>query len=221
MSLYIVSTPIGNLDDITVRALNTLKNVETILAEDTRKTKILLDRYDIREKKLIPYFSGNEKRILNSVINMLKEGKEIALVSEAGTPLISDPGYLLVKRAIEENIKIFSIPGVTAFTTLLPVSGFPVSSFYFAGFLSNKKIKKRNQLADLKTLNTVIVLYESVHRIEDTINAINDVFGSETEIVIGRELTKKYEEIIRGKVGNIKINFEKKGEFCIIINFNK
>ncbi|HOJ49531.1 MAG TPA: 16S rRNA (cytidine(1402)-2'-O)-methyltransferase [Spirochaetota bacterium] len=218
MSLYIISTPIGNLEDITIRAINTLSKVDIILAEDTRKTKILLDKYQINDKKLIPYFSGNEKKIVNSVINMLKEGKEIGMVSEAGTPLISDPGYILVKKAIEENIKVIPIPGVTAFTTLLPVSGLPVSSFYFVGFLSNKKIKKRNQLGKLKNLETVIVLYESVHRIEDTIEAIKEVFGKNIEIVIGRELTKKYEEIIRGQAGSININFEKKGEFCIIIN---
>lgn len=217
--LYIVSTPIGNLKDITLRALETLKSVSVILAEDTRTTQILLNEYQIQGKRVISYHSKNEKQRLAQVMEHLALGTDMALVSEAGTPLISDPGFLLVQEAVTRGITIVPIPGVSALTTLLPVSAFPLGNFYFAGFLSPKSGKRVNQLKALSGLETVLVFYESPYRVEKTLAAMLEVFGPETEVVIGRELTKKFEEIIRGKLESIVNNskFVVKGEFCILL----
>ena len=217
--LYIVSTPIGNLKDITLRALETLKSVSVILAEDTRTTQILLNEYQIQGKRVISYHSKNEKQRLPQVMEHLALGTDMALVSEAGTPLISDPGFLLVQEAVALGVTIVPIPGVSALTTLLPVSAFPLSSFYFAGFLSPKSGKRVNQLKALKGLETVLVFYESPYRVEKTLTAMLEVFGPEAQVVIGRELTKKFEEILRGKLESIVNNskFVVKGEFCILL----
>jgi 16S rRNA (cytidine1402-2'-O)-methyltransferase len=218
-ALYIVSTPIGNLKDITYRAVETLKTTPVILAEDTRKASILFRAYDIQPEKVISYHSKNEPQRIQRVMETLESGTSVALISEAGTPLISDPGFLLVREAVKREIPIIPIPGATALTTLLPASGFPLGSFYFGGFLSPKSGRQKNQLAKLKDWKTVLVFYESPHRILKTLNSMAEVFGEDKEVVVGRELTKKFEEIIRGSLGEViqQGNFVIKGEFCIIL----
>lgn len=222
---YIVSTPIGNLKDITYRAVITLKSVDVILAEDTRKAKILLNAYEIAPKRIISYHSQNEKQRLNQVLEILNSGEEVALISEAGTPLISDPGFLLVKELAKNEIPVVTIPGVTALTALLPLSAFPLGSFYFGGFLSPKSGRRKNQLKKLLELETTLVFYESPYRVLKTLADMKEVFGGEREVVLGRELTKKFEEVIRGTLNELCREesdpaFLVKGEFCVILNNN-
>ena len=221
-TLYIVSTPIGNLKDITIRGLEVLSQVDLLLVEDTRSIQFLLKTYKISPNRIISYHSHNERARIEEVLKAL-QSQSVALVSEAGTPLICDPGILLIKEVIKNKIPIVSIPGVSAFTTLLPITGFPLSDFYFAGFLSSKISKKKNQLLLLKELKTLLIIYESVHRIKETVGFLKDIFPSENEMVIGRELTKEFETIYRGTLQEINTivfatDFVCKGEFCIIIN---
>ncbi len=217
--LYLVATPIGHLKDITLRALEILKTTPIILAEDTRTASVLLNTYQIKAQKLISYHSKNESQRLPEVLSYLNTGQDVALISEAGTPLISDPGFLLTQGAIEQEIEIISVPGASALTTLLPASGFPLSSFYFGGFLSIKSGKRKNQLAKLKNLETCLVFYESPYRILKTLQDMKEIFGSTKKVVIGRELTKKFEEFIRGTLEEVLAPkyFLVKGEFCIIL----
>ncbi|MFH1594694.1 MAG: 16S rRNA (cytidine(1402)-2'-O)-methyltransferase [Candidatus Omnitrophota bacterium] len=217
-TLYIVSTPIGNLEDITLRAIQTLKDVDLIAAEDTRHTKILLDRYAI-SKKQISFFSYNSLRRKDEIIDLLKAGKNIALVSDAGTPGISDPGFTLIRTAIDNNMPVVAIPGPTALIMALVVSGKPTAKFVFEGFLSNKQAKRKNRLAFLKSEERTVILYESCHRIVKLLMDILDIMG-DIEIVITRELTKKFEEIKRDKTSILLDHFSKikpKGEFIVII----
>lgn len=217
-TLYIVSTPIGNLEDITLRAIRVLKEVDLIAAEDTRHTKILLDRYDIK-KRLLSYYSYNKLRKKDEIIDLLKEGKNIALVSDAGTPGISDPGFLLIKSAIENGIPIEGIPGPTGLIAALVLSGKPTAKFIFEGFLSNKSAKRRRQLEALKDEERTIIFYESCHRIVKFLKDLLDVMG-DREICVSRELTKKFEEIKREKVSSLLEHFTKvkpKGEFIVIV----
>ncbi len=217
-ALYIVSTPIGNLEDITLRALRTLKEVDLIAAEDTRRTKILLDKYNIR-KKLISFYSYNKLRRKDEIINLLKEGKNIALVSDAGTPGISDPGFSLIKSVIENQIPLTPIPGPTALITALVISGKPTDKFVFEGFLSNKSSKRRHRLEFLKEEERTIIIYESCHRITKLLKDILDTMG-DREIVFTRELTKKFEEVKRDRVSALLEHFSRarpSGEFIVII----
>jgi 16S rRNA (cytidine1402-2'-O)-methyltransferase len=218
-TLYIVATPIGNPKDITFRAVEILQSVNFILAEDTRKTSLLLKTLKIEGKKLISYYSQKEKDKAGLVIEHLLAGESGALVSDAGTPLISDPGHILIKLAVLNHIPIISIPGACAITTLLPLSGFPLGSFYFGGFLSIKSGKRKNELRKLLDLKTTLIFYESPHRILKTLADMLEVFGAEMEVVIGRELTKTFEEIIRGNLKYVLENskFVVKGEFCIVL----
>src|SRR3989338_6419344 len=163
-TLYIVSTPIGNLQDITLRAIETLKHVDLIAAEDTRHTKILLDRYGIKTPAT-SYFEYNKIRKADYILKALKEGKSVALVSDAGTPCISDPGYRIIRLCIDNDISIVPIPGPSGFLTALTISGKPTDKFTFEGFLSNKPIKRKNQLKKLKHEEKTVILYESPHRI--------------------------------------------------------
>ena len=217
-TLYIVSTPIGNLEDITLRALRTLKETDFIAAEDTRHTKILLGRYDIH-KPLISYYSYNRISKLDKIIRLLKEGKNISLVSDAGTPGISDPGSILIKTCIESNIPVISIPGATALIAALVVSGKSTDKFIFEGFLSRKSGKRIKRLETLKDEERTVIIYESCHRIikflEDTLRVMGD-----REIVVAREITKKFEEIKRGRVSELLEYFSSgkpRGEFIVII----
>lgn len=217
-TLYIVSTPIGNLEDITLRAIETLKTVNLIAAEDTRHTKILLDRYGIRTPTT-SYFEHNKVQKGDYLLKVLSEGKSVALVSDAGTPGISDPGYAIIRLCIDNNIQVVPIPGPSGILTALTISGKPTNEFTFVGFLSPKPIKRKNQLKKLKDEERTVVLYESVHRIEKLLSDILEVFG-DTQLVVAREVTKKFEEIRREKVSEAIEHFKQnnpKGEFIVII----
>lgn len=216
--LYIVATPIGNLKDITLRALEVLKSVDLIACEDTRHTKILLDHYGIK----IPttsFYQHNRITKGQYLLGLLQSGKSVALVSDAGTPGILDPGYNIINLAIKNNIPVTVIPGATAFVNALVLSGKPAHEFYFAGFLPNKKISRQNKLKELARLKSTVVFYESCHRILETLEDVRVIFGDK-EVVVARELTKKFEEIIRSTPqGILNIIKEKtpRGEFVVII----
>jgi len=216
--LYIVSTPIGNLKDITLRAIETLKSVDLIACEDTRHSRILLDHYGIK-KPTTSFYQHNRFTKGEYLLGLLKEGKHIALVCDAGTPGILDPGYNLINLALKNNIEITAIPGPAAFVVALVLSGKPAHEFFFAGFLSNKKQARRNRLKELAKFECTIIFYESCHRILATLEDIQDIFG-EKEVVIGRELTKKFEEIKRGpaKILLASLRQQKpRGEFVVIL----
>jgi len=218
--LYIVSTPIGNREDITLRALKVLEDVDLIAAEDTRKTGSLLAFYKINNR-LASYYEHNEAASADRLIKKLNDGLSIALVSDAGTPLISDPGYRLIKKAVAESIKIIPIPGASAILTALSVAGFPTDSFIFMGFLSKKKGKRLKQLNDLASGLKTIIFYESNKRIERFLSEIIETLG-DRDGVLGREMTKLHEEFIRGPVSVILDNIQKrsflKGECTLIIS---
>lgn len=217
--LYIVSTPIGNLQDITLRALDVLKSVDVIAAEDTRHTKILLDHYQITTP-LTSYFEHNEKKKAEYLLGLLKDGKKIALVTDAGTPGISDPGYRLVSFAKENNIALTVVPGPCALIAALSLSALPTDSFVFLGFLPVKSIGRKKKLEEFKDQNRTIIFYESPHRIQKTLEDIAEVLG-DWQVVIAREITKKFEEVRRGKAQDLVSHFEKippKGEFVVLLH---
>ena len=216
--LYIVSTPIGNLKDITIRALSILKNCDIIACEDTRVTRKLLSSYEIKSKNLISVHEYSSQQKLIFLIDKIKKEKSIALVSDAGTPIISDPGIQLVILAINNNIKITPIPGPSAITASLVGSGLAHDNFFFVGFLPNKKKKRINTLNKYKKIDSLLIFYENAKRIKETINDMFSIFGNR-KCVIARELTKYYETFYRGdlkKFKNIKENL--KGEITIIIS---
>jgi len=216
--LYIVATPIGNLKDITLRALEVLRSVDLIACEDTRHTKILLDEYGIK----IPttsFFQHNRITKAQYLIKLLKEGKSVALVSDAGTPGILDPGYNIINLAVENNIGITVIPGPAAFVNALVLSGKPAHKFIFEGFLPNRPIARRNRLQELAKLKYTVVFYESCHRIIAALEDVHAVFGDK-EIAVARELTKKFEEIKRGSAKSILGDFQRerpRGEFVVVV----
>jgi 16S rRNA (cytidine1402-2'-O)-methyltransferase len=217
--LYIVSTPIGNREDITLRALRTLKEVDLIAAEDTRHTGLLLRHFGI-QTPLTSYFEGNELKKRDFILSRLKQGVRVALVSDAGTPGISDPGFRLVQMAIENQIPIVPIPGPSAGTTALSISGLPTDAFLFKGFLPHKSKKRRGMLEQLGEVRETIIFYESPHRIIETLKDISDILG-DREMVLARELTKIYEEVLRGRVSEIQnqITGRKiKGEITLVIS---
>ena len=226
-TLYIVSTPIGNLKDITLRALEILKLVDIVACEDTRTSGVLLKEHSIKAEQLISLNDNNEQRKLLNLITKLEHGANIALISDAGTPLISDPGYKLVKRAIKQGIKVIPIPGPSAGIAAASISGFPMDRFLFLGFPPAKKKRKRffeelsRQLAELKC---PVIFYESPYRILKTLNELNSLYTKyniqNTDIVVCRELTKKFETIYRGKIEKVIKEIEKdkiKGEFVVIV----
>lgn len=218
-SLYLVSTPIGNLSDITYRAIEVLKQVDIIFAEDTRHSKILLDHYGIN-KKTFSYFDHNEIVSGDKILNYLKEGKEVALISDAGTPGISDPGYLIAKEAIKEGFNVVSIPGVSALLAALVVSGLALQPFTFIGFLPRKESEKKAALEIYKYRKETIIIYEAPTRINNTLKTIYDILGNR-KIALAREMTKKYETIYRGYLSAfIDAEIVLKGEFVIIIEGN-
>lgn len=215
-TLYIVSTPIGNIEDISFRAINKLKNVDFIASEDTRKTNFLLTQYGIRNKT-ISYYSQVEASKADNILAELKNGSSAALVSDAGTPCISDPGNLLVSKCIEEGIDVVSIPGCSALMHSLVLSGFTTKKFYFQGFLPQKK-GRQTLFHELAKIKMPLIIYESPFRIYKTLNEISEHFGN-CEVSVSRELTKKFEEVIRGNVNFLlKQQIKTKGEFVIIIN---
>ena len=214
--LYLVATPIGNLEDITLRALRILKEVDYIAAEDTRNTLKLLNHFEIK-KPLISNHRHNEEDRENILIEKLKEGKNIAVVSDAGTPGISDPGEVIVKRAIEEEIDIIPIPGACAAINALIASGLDTKEFVFLGFLPlNKKLRKE-KLEEIKNENKTIIIYEAPHKIKDSLYDLKNVIG-DRKIVLARELTKIHEEFIRGNIDDIMEKSENlKGEMILLI----
>jgi len=220
--LYIVPTPVGNLEDITLRALRILKEVNLILAEDTRQTKKLLDHYSIRNQ-LVAYHKFNEHKTAESLIEKLKSGLTIALVSDGGTPGISDPGHILVAACVKENIVIECLPGATAFVPALVDSGFDTSEFVFIGFLPHKK-GRQTKLKELAVETRTIIVYESPFRVLKLLDELNVYLGSERKISASREISKMFEETVRGTAGELIEHFTKKeprGEFVIIIEGGK
>lgn len=217
--LYLVATPIGNLEDITFRAINILKEVDLIAAEDTRHTLKLLNHYEI-SKPLISYHRHNEEIKVDGLIEKLKEGQNVAVVSDAGTPAICDPGEVIVKEALKENIKVVPIPGACAFVNALVASGLDTKEFVFYGFLSiNKKLRKE-KLEQIKKENKTIILYEAPHKLKNTLEDLEDIL-EDRKIVIARELTKIHEEFIKGTAKEILEKYtEPKGEHIVLIEAN-
>lgn len=217
--LYIVSTPIWNLEDITLRAIRTLKEVDYIACEDTRTTAVLLNHYEIK-KSLLSYHSYSGVAKLDKIIWLLKEWKDIALVSDAGTPGISDPGYPLIQEALKNDISIVPIPWVSAFLTALQASGLPINHFLYLWFMPIKKWRQ-TLFKKLQTIEETVVFYESVHRIEKTLITLGEYLWEDRKIVVARELTKKFEEFNRVTIKEaIEIYSKKekqKGEFVIVI----
>ncbi|MBO7312884.1 MAG: 16S rRNA (cytidine(1402)-2'-O)-methyltransferase [Alistipes sp.] len=216
--LYIVPTPIGNLDDITLRAIKTLKEADYILAEDTRTTSFLLKHLGI-EKKLYSHHKFNEHATAASVAEAIGEGRTVALVSDAGTPGISDPGFLLVRTCVEAGIEVETLPGATALIPALVQSGFPCDRFCFEGFLPQKKGRTK-RLQELSTESRSIIFYESPFRVVKCLEQLAEVFGAERMVSVSRELTKKFEQTVRGTISEVLDHFrehEPKGEFVIVV----
>ena len=216
--LYIVPTPIGNLKDITLRAIEVLQQVDYILAEDTRTSKPLLQHYNI-STPLKSYHAFNEHSILQNIINDLNQGKNIALISDAGTPAISDPGYLIVKECTSNAIKVECLPGATAFVPALVCSGKPLHHFVFIGFLPPKK-GRQSKVKEIAQLPYTIVLYESPHKLIKTLEDLKNIYGGDKEISISREISKMFEEHLRGRIEELITHFTHhppKGEFVIVI----
>jgi 16S rRNA (cytidine1402-2'-O)-methyltransferase len=218
-TLYVVATPIGNLEDITYRAVRILRESAAIACEDTRQTRKLLDHYGI-STPLISYHEHNEASRAAELVARLENGETIALVSDAGTPLISDPGYRVVRAAVEQGIVVVSIPGASAILTALAASGLPTDAFRFAGFLPAKQGQRRRLLDELKHEQATLVFYEAPHRITESLDDIQQVLGSR-QVVVARELTKLHEEILRGTAADLKATLESrpaiKGEMTVLI----
>lgn len=217
--LYIVATPIGNLKDITHRAVETLKGVDLIACEDTRVSRRLLDEYGI-EKPLTSLFQGNEAQKAASVVDRLAEGKNVAFISEAGTPNISDPGYRLVAACVAKGIDVVPIPGPTAVISALSASGLPTDSFIFEGFLPPKQGARVRKMKEWEGEKRTVIFYESPHRIEKSLRDLAGVFGN-IRVVIARELTKKFEEIVRLPAEEAAERFageKARGEFVVLFN---
>ncbi len=219
-ALYLVATPIGNLSDITIRALETLAAADIVAAEDTRVSRVLLTRYGIRQKPVACH-EHNEASAGRRLLDAVESGDSVALVSDAGTPLVSDPGYRLVQEAIDRGIKIFAIPGPSALLAALSVSGLPMDDFMFAGFLPAKSKARRDRLAQLASVNTTLVFYESPRRLAAGLNDMAEILGGERNAVVARELTKRFEETHRGELGQLAKQYEEasapKGEIVVCV----
>ena len=216
--LFIVPTPIGNLNDMTFRAIEVLKSVDIILAEDTRNSGKLLKHFEI-ETRMSSYHMHNEHKIVDSIAQRIAEGETIALISDAGTPAISDPGFLLVRKCVELNIDVECLPGATAFVPALVNSGLPNDKFFFEGFLPHKK-GRQTRLKELAELKQTIIFYESPHRLIKTLTQLAEFFGAERKSSVSRELSKLHEENARGTLEELINHFEKKnvkGEIVIIV----
>ena len=234
--LFIVSTPIGNLEDITLRAIRVLESVDVVACEDTRKTGILLSKISncqspiIKSKvrpKLLSYFEGNEERRVPQIISLLKQGKDVALVSNAGTPLVSDPGFKLVRECIKEGIRVEPIPGPSAVLTALVSSGLPTDKFLFLGYLPKRKRKREKILRScssiFRAIEVTVILFESPHRLLQILKEIKMILG-DVDMVVCRELTKRYEEITRGKTEKMIKHYSEKslrGEVTILFRLGK
>ena len=220
--LYVVSTPIGNLEDITLRAINVLKSVDLIACEDTRTTKKLLNHYEIKNK-LTSYHEHNETKKSQEIIEIINEGNDVALVSDAGTPSVSDPGYKLINIATKNDVQVIPVPGVSAVLSALTVSGLATDNFTFVGFLPKTKVKIITFLEKIKDHSSTIVLFESPKRVVKTLNLILDVFG-DRKASLSREITKMYEETIRGNISEIVDNLATRenirGEITLVVEGN-
>jgi 16S rRNA (cytidine1402-2'-O)-methyltransferase len=217
-TLYLVATPIGNLEDITLRALRTLKECDLVAAEDTRRTGVLLKHFGI-SKPMLSYFQFNEAKRSEEIIERLRDGEKIALVTDAGTPGISDPGEKVVKATIAAGFRVESVPGPSALVAALTASGLPTDEFHFIGFLPHKSGQRRKKLESLAGVPGTLVLYESPYRIEKLLGELTEIFP-ERPIVLARELTKKFEEFLRGMPVELVQQLQKrsvKGEFVVII----
>ena len=216
--LYVVPTPIGNLEDITLRAINVLREVDFILAEDTRTTSVLLRHLGI-EKPMHSHHKFNEHATVGRVAEAIAAGRDVALVSDAGTPGISDPGFLLVRKCVEEGIDVETLPGATALIPAVVQSGFPCDRFCFEGFLPQKKGRLK-RLTELATETRTLVLYESPYRVVKCLEQIAEVMGAERRVAVVREITKRFEQTVRGTVAEVIAHFkehEPKGEFVIVV----
>jgi 16S rRNA (cytidine1402-2'-O)-methyltransferase len=218
--LYVVPTPIGNLEDISLRALRILKESDLVACEDTRQSLKLLSHFGI-SKNLISFYSYNQQSRVRQIIDKLSDGKKIVLISDAGTPGISDPGYILIKETIEKGIKLEVLPGASAVVTALVGSGLPTNGFVFYGFLKRRTGKMKKELSEFINLGKTIVFYESPRRILKTVEICLEVFGENTKICLARELTKKFEEFIRGTIKEVLENIKDRnnllGEFVVLI----
>ena len=217
-TLYLVATPIGNFEDITLRALRTLKECDVIAAEDTRRSGQLLRHFGI-SKPLLSYFQFNEARRSEEIIERLRRGEKVALVTDAGSPGISDPGERVVKAALLAGFRVEPVPGPCALVAALTASGLPAGEFHFAGFLPHKSGQRRNKLAELKSVSGTLVLYESPYRIEKLLAELSEIFPNGS-VVLARELTKRFEEFLRGKPDELLELTRKrslKGEFVVLI----
>jgi len=220
--LYVIPTPIGNLDDITIRAVKTLEFVDIILCEDTRRSQKLLSHLGIKSK-LKSHHKFNEHKQVNNIVNKIKSGINIGVISDAGTPGISDPGFLLVRSCLNSNIDIECLPGPTALIPALIISGLPMEKFVFEGFLPTKKGRK-TKLQNLSTETRTMIFFESPHKLTKTLIDFQNTFGSERNISVSREITKMYEHTLRGKINEIleKLqNKKNKGEFVIVVDGKK
>jgi 16S rRNA (cytidine1402-2'-O)-methyltransferase len=217
-TLYIVATPIGNLEDITQRALRVLGEVDVVACEDTRRTRVLLNHFGIKTKT-ISYHEHNERERAEQICQLLLSGKDVALVSDAGTPLINDPGFRVTNAAIELNLPVVPIPGPVACVSALVASGLPSDQFFFAGFLPARANARRAQLAELSTIGATLVFYEAPHRIAATLADALEVLGNRSAAV-AREMTKIHEEILRGSLGELVARFsvQARGEMVLVIS---
>ena len=218
--LYICATPIGNLEDVSVRLLKTLRGVDLIACEDTRQSLKLLNRYHIK-KPLVSYHQHSSQGREDYIVEQLLAGKKVALISDAGMPGISDPGEELIARAIEQGINLEVIPGPSALVTALTLSGLATSAFLYAGFLPNRSGKRREMLTALKDQPWTVIFYEAPHRLLSTLSDMEEILGPERRVAVGRELTKKHEEVVRGTVGEVKGLFLEKaprGEITLVVD---
>ena len=219
--LFLVPTPIGNLADMTFRAIDVLKSVDLILAEDTRKSRVLLKHYEIHTP-MKSFHAYNEHQQINVIIKKLEEGIKIALISDAGSPGISDPGYLITKAALDANLQIEALPGPTALIPALVKSGLPNDQFVFEGFLPKKK-GRSSKISSLKNEERTLIFYESPHRILKTLVQFEAAFGKDRQVSVSRELSKKFEQTINGPLSKVRAHFENKkpkGEFVIVLSGN-
>lgn len=218
-TVYLIPTPIGNMEDITLRAINILKKVEVLFTEDTRVTGLLLNNLDIK-KKLISSHKYNEETNFEKILKYLNDGHDVGIVTDRGTPIISDPGYGLTKFVIENGFNLVCLPGATALIPALAASGLPADKFLFYGFLDSRQSKRRKELENLKMIKETIIFYESPHRIEETLNDMGNILGNK-KISISREISKLYEEVYRGNIWEIlKQGINIKGEFVIVVSGN-
>ena len=214
--LYVVPTPVGNLEDMTFRAIRVLKEADLILAEDTRTSGILLKHFEIKNA-MQSHHKFNEHKTVEGIVNRIKAGETVALISDAGTPGISDPGFLIVRECVKSGIEVQCLPGATAFVCALIASGISPQPFLFYGFLNSKDSKRRDELEMLKDNEYTMIFYEAPHRIMKTLNMMLGVFG-DRDISISREITKKFETIYRGKLSDVIRNVPEKGEFVIVVS---